>query len=86
MNAEEIGIASVVLGAGRITKDDAIDHSAGIVLNKKSGDYVNEGEVIALLYTNKEDKIADAERTILASVQIGDTSPTIQPLIYKIVK
>ena len=42
------------LGAGRVTKDDQIDYSAGIVLNKKINDYVQKGEVLMTVHTNKE--------------------------------
>lgn len=54
INALEIGIASMHLGAGRETLDDVIDMSAGIVLNKKIGDYVNKNELLCTLYTNKD--------------------------------
>ena len=86
MNAEEIGVSSVVLGAGRLTKDDAIDHAAGIILRKKRGDKVNAGDTIATLYTNTESKIADAERMLLGAVVISDTKPEAEPLIYKTVR
>ena len=86
MNAEEIGVSSVVLGAGRLTKDDAIDHAAGIILRKKRGDKVNAGDTIATLYTNNESKIADAERMLLGAVVISDTKPEAEPLIYKTVR
>ena len=86
MNAEEIGVSSVVLGAGRLTKDDAIDHAAGIILRKKRGDKVNAGDTIATLYTNNESKIGDAERMLLGAVVISDTKPEAEPLIYKTVR
>ena len=86
MNAEEIGVSSVVLGAGRLTKDDAIDHAAGIILRKKRGDKVSKGETIATLYTNNDSKIRDAERMLLGAVIISDTRPEAEPLIYKTVR
>lgn len=55
INALEIGRSSMHLGGGREKLDDVIDMSAGIVLNKKIGDYVEENELLATLYTNKED-------------------------------
>ncbi len=42
------------LGGGRLTKDDTIDHSAGIILNKKIGDYCNSEDILAYFYTDKE--------------------------------
>ena len=49
MNTEKIGLASVALGAGRVTKDDLIDFTAGIIIEKKTGDYVQRGDLIATL-------------------------------------
>ena len=61
MNTEMVGNASVLLGAGRITKEDAIDFAAGIVLHKKTGDLVQAGDCLATLYTDHEEKFAAAE-------------------------
>ena len=47
----------MILGAGRASKEDAIDYGAGIVLEKKTGDFVRQGETLAVLYTNDETKI-----------------------------
>lgn len=54
IEAEEIGKAAMVLGAGRATKDDIIDHSVGILLKKKVGDYVEEGETLAVVQYNEK--------------------------------
>lgn len=86
MDAEKIGIASVVLGAGRLTKSDEIDHSAGIVLTHKLPDRVEAGETVALLYTNNEGKLAEAERMLLDAITVSDNRPDGQPLIYKTVR
>lgn len=53
--ANELGIAAMMLGAGRKTKDDAIDHAVGLKLNKKIGDPVQEGESLLTIYSNEED-------------------------------
>ena len=53
IDALEIGLSSMTLGGGRETLDDVIDMSAGIMLNKKVGDYVKEGEVLCYLHSNK---------------------------------
>ena len=55
INALEIGESSMRLGGGRATLDDVIDMSAGIVLNKKVGYVVKKGDLLATVYTNKED-------------------------------
>ena len=53
INALEIGLSSMTLGGGRETLDDVIDMAAGIMLNKKVGDYVKEGEALCYLHSNK---------------------------------
>ncbi len=83
MNAEIIGSASVILGAGREKKDDTIDYTAGIILNKKTGDYVSEGETIATLYTNDKARLSPAETMLLSALDFSDTPPRKSPLIYK---
>ena len=65
INAEEVGKLACLLGAGRLKKEDEIDSSAGIVLNKKTGDYVKENEIIAYIHTNKEEIIEYAKNKIL---------------------
>ena len=86
MNAEMIGVASSVLGAGRMTKDDVIDHAAGIVLEKKTGDYVKAGEVLAWLHTSKESLLRAAQTRFLSALRWGDTPPQTGRLIYDIVR
>ena len=82
LDSEKIGISSVVLGAGRETKGEKIDHSAGIVLNKKTGDLVNKGDILATLYTNNQDKLCNAEKIFLSAVEFSDEKPNKEPLIY----
>ena len=86
MNAEQIGIASVVLGAGRETKDSVIDHSAGIVLTKKLGDRVEIGDTLCYLHTNDEGAIKKAEADFLEAITISDSPVDAGKLIYKIVR
>lgn len=86
MNAEEIGVASVILGAGREKKEDAIDFSAGIVLNKKTGDKVAKGNTIATLYTNNENSLNTAKEKFLSAIECSNEKPIEIPLIYEIVR
>ena len=86
MNAEEIGVASVILGAGREKKEDAIDFSAGIVLNKKTGDKVAKGDIIATLYTNNKDSLKTAKEKFLSAIEFSNEKPIEIPLIYEIVR
>lgn len=82
MNAEEIGETSVVLGAGRETKESTIDFSAGLILHKKYGDAVKEGDSLVTLYTSKESALADAEKMYRDAIAIGDVQPAKEPLVY----
>jgi len=68
--AEELGVASAMLGAGRQTKDDVIDLAVGLMLEKKVGDHVDKGETLAVIHSNRED-VADVERKILDNYKIG---------------
>lgn len=80
LKAMEIGIVSMNLGAGRSKKTDPIDYSAGIMLNKKPGDIIEEGETLAVLYSDKEN-IAEYEKDFKAACKITDEKPVIMPLI-----
>ncbi len=82
MNTESCGIASSMLGAGRETKDSAIDFSAGMILCKKVGDYVEKGDVIAKMYASKEELFEAAEKRYQQAVTISAEEPQKQPLIY----
>lgn len=64
IKTDEIGRAALVLGAGRQKKSDKIDLSAGIALNKKVGDKVVKGEVIAYIHCNHESKISESEKIV----------------------
>ena len=86
MNAEEIGVASVVLGAGRETKDSVIDHSAGIILVKKLGDKVEIGDTLAVLHTNNESAIPSAESKFLGAISYSADKVELGKLIYKVVR
>lgn len=86
MNAEEIGIASVGLGAGRETKEDVIDPSAGIIVYKKVGEHISVGDVIATLYSNKEQAFDAAEKKVLGAITVADERPEDQRLIYRVIK
>ena len=86
VNTESYGFASLALGAGRNTAEDTIDYSAGIILNKKTGDFVEKGEVIATLYSNDKASFARAEEIMLAATEISSKKPENEPLIYNTIK
>jgi pyrimidine-nucleoside phosphorylase len=82
MGTEDIGIASVMLGAGRETKDSPIDYLAGIMLHKKTGDKVRKGEPIATLYTSKQELLPGAEEHLLGTIAFSDEPQPEEKLIY----
>lgn len=71
INAEEIGKVACYLGAGRIIKEDKIDPSVGIILNKKVGDEVTKYDFLAYVCANDEKQLKEAERRILEIYKIG---------------
>ena len=85
-DAEKIGSASVILGAGRVNKEDTIDNTAGIILRKKTGDKVKAGDVIAEFHTNDERLIASAEKTFFDALTFCEAEPEKSELIYKVIR
>ncbi len=82
MDTQQIGRASVELGAGRLIKDAPIDHSAGLAILRKTGDKIAAGDVLAVLYGNDAATLEQAERTYLSALSIGNTKTQAKPLIY----
>ena len=83
-DAEKIGTASVLLGAGREKKGDALDYAAGIILHKKRGDRVRRGDVLAT-FCGAPERFAAAEAAYRAGLVIGPDKPKDLPLIYALV-
>ena len=81
MKTDSLGNASVILGAGRETKESAVDHAAGISLYKKPGMRVSKGEPIARLYSNDKDKISGAEKVLLEAITFNPVQSIQRPLI-----
>ena len=81
-DVERIGNASVLLGAGRIKKEDSIDFAAGIIMHKKLGDAVKAGEPICTLYADDDTLFAAAEEMYVGGLTIGAEKPEVPPLIY----
>ncbi|MGL5087489.1 MAG: pyrimidine-nucleoside phosphorylase [Clostridium sp.] len=86
INAEAFGLIAMELGAGRATKDSVIELEVGIVLNKKRGDKVEKGDVLAYIHSNKEDKIEKAKNDISSNIQITSEYSINVPLIYKVIE
>lgn len=82
MDAETIGRAACMLGAGRETKESVIDHAAGIRILKKTGEAVEAGEAIAELHANAENLLAPAASRCLAAIEVGTAPPAKRPRIF----
>ena len=83
MVADEIGVASMILGAGRATKEDVIDLAVGLVLHKKVSDKVEEGESILTIYSNREN-VEDVKQKLYDNIFIADTA-TAPTLIHTVI-
>lgn len=89
IDAASVGYASLLLGAGRAVKEDPIDHAAGIILTKKPGEIVHEGEVLAYLLTNNEPSLAEASKVLEGAYFFTRNQaqiPAAPPLVYQIVR
>lgn len=86
MDTEKIGLASVILGAGRENKEASIDFSAGIMLYKKTGDKISKGEKLATLFTNNKMSLEDAEKMYRSALFVSSVNPERKPLIYKVIR
>lgn len=81
VDTEGYGISSLLLGAGRNTKEESIDFAAGIVLKKKTGDYVKEGEELCMMYTSDEKRFEGAVNKFYESTVILSDEPKKRPLV-----
>lgn len=81
IKTDYLGVASTMLGAGRETKESTIDHTAGIVLNKKTGMEVKKGDLLATLYSNRDEKIKEALDILKISFKFSKQAPPVKPLI-----
>ena len=82
---DEVGICSLILGGGRETKESEIDLSVGIILNKKVGEYVSEGEVLAYIHANDKEKLFACKDRLIKAYQLGNTKPEKAKVIKGIV-
>ena len=81
MNTEECGKAAVLLGAGREVKDDPIDMTAGIQFNKKTGDAVKQGDIVAIAYSSSKEKLQQGVQKISDIYDIVNKRPQVVPEI-----
>ncbi len=87
MDTERVGMASYLLGAGRVTKDDEPDLTAGLTLHIDLGEKIAAGQSVATLYASDEAKLNSAEEMLLSSLKLSDEPVTDTPkLIYKVIR
>lgn len=86
IKALDIGLAAMILGAGRKNKDSTIDPAVGLELNKKIADRVDKGETLAVLHYNKEKNLAEAKEKLISAFTITAEKQKKKKLIYKIIK
>ena len=84
IDAEELGIAGMLLGAGRETKDSELDLAAGLILHKKIGDSVEKGETLVTIHSNKQDVQSSVDK-ILANIEISEAAEPVQ-LIHEVIQ
>ncbi len=86
INAEQVGLASMSLGAGRFKKGERIDHRTGFILQAKVGDYRQAGEPLVEIHARTESEAKEIQETLLACYTWGDAPVTVGPLIYDTVR
>ena len=86
IHAEAVGLVSMKLGGGRATKEDVIDPRVGVVLHKKLGDTVAEGESLATIHASDEKSAAEAARQLLDCYELCDGEVVRPPFIRKILR
>lgn len=85
LNALDIGMASLVLGAGRTKKTDPIDPAVGLVMHKRQGDSIQADEPVATLYVNDETRVEEAIQYIKDAVTVSEKAPESAPIVYEVV-
>jgi pyrimidine-nucleoside phosphorylase len=81
--ALRVGVAALHLGAGRLDKEDPVDHAVGIVCRKKRGDAVSVGEPLAEIHARDEASAAEAEAELLAAYELADEAPAARPIVLE---
>ena len=86
MNTELVGTAAIFLGAGRLTKEDSIDPASGIIIEKKTGDFVKKGDKLAILYYNRETNLEQAAELMASSYTINENRKSNFQLIHEVIE
>ncbi len=86
VDAAQVDMTSVELGAGRAKKGDPIDYAVGLIVHHKVGDEVRVGEPLFTIHANDEAKLASAEKRLLAAVEWSNAPVKPLPLFYGVVE
>ena len=86
IEAEEMGLVSLRLGAGRFKKGDQIDHRAGLVLQAKVGDWRNAGDPLVEVHARSEDEAKAVYEALLACYTWSDEPVEVGPLIHDTIR
>ena len=85
IDAEYIGMASSMIGAGRDTKEDAIDPAVGVILEVKGGQKVDAGSVLCRLYYTNDARVEEAAQLVEDAFRISSATPEERALILEVV-
>ena len=86
MNAERIGTAAQILGAGRATKEECIDPAVGLVMKKRLGDFVRTDEPLCVMYINDDSKLNSALEMFHSAFTYSERKPDYRPMVYDVVR
>jgi len=86
IETDGIGMVSLHLGGGRVTKESEIDLGVGLVMNKKIGDYVNAGEALATIHAKTENDAEEASKMLMKCYEFSEIKPAHEPFIRKIIQ
>lgn len=81
VDTEKIGKSAMILGAGREKKEDSIDYNSGIILNKKTDEMINKGDLLATFYSSKQSKFVEAEKIFKESLEYTENKSMSVPLV-----
>ena len=85
LRALPVGIAALELGAGRVRKDEAIDHAVGILCLRKRGDRVERGDALAEIHARTDEAATAATDRVLAAYELGESPPDDRPILLDLV-
>jgi len=85
IDAEGIGLASGIIGAGRDTKEDTIDPAVGVILDVKMGNKVEAGSVLCRIYYTREERLEEASQMVEDAFRISSNAPEARELILEVV-